>query len=95
MDLLHRMLVSNCVSFQMQTILFDPLQPSEVLVAAKALGKDVCPSIDGMGVSWYIEYWDMIGNVLTSAYQQILDQGYMPQEWTEGLIYLIPKGDGL
>ena len=78
----------------MQTILLAPLQPSEVLRAAKALGKDVCPCSDGMGVSWYIEYWDMIGNALTSAYQQILDQGFMPQEWTEGLIYLIPKGDG-
>ena len=46
------------------------------------------------GVSWYIEYWDMIGNVLTFSYQQILDHGYMPQEWTKGLIYLILKGDG-
>ena len=78
----------------MQTILLAPLQPSEVLRAAKALGKDVCPGSDGMGVSWYIEYWDMIGNALTSAYQQILDQGFMPQEWPKGLIYLIPKGDG-
>ena len=86
--------VSNRVSLDMQTSLLAPLQPSEVLLAAKALGKDVCPGVDGMGVSWYIEYWDMIGNVLTSAYQQILDNGYMPQEWTEGLIYLIPKGDG-
>ena len=49
----------------------------------------MCPGVDGMGVSWYIEYWDMIGNVLTFAYQQILDHGYIPQEWTEGLIYLI------
>ena len=86
--------VSNRVSLQMQTILLAPLQPSEVLGASKALGKDVCPGSDGMGVSWYIEYRDMIGNALTSAYQQILDQGFMPQEWTEGLIYLIPKGDG-
>ena len=35
----------------------------------------------------------MVGNVLTSAYQQILDHGYMPEEWTESLIYLISKGD--
>ena len=33
--------VSNRVSLQMQTILLAPLQPSEVLRAAKALGKDV------------------------------------------------------
>ena len=86
--------VSNRVSVEMQIALLAPLQSSEVLLAAKALGKDVCPGVDGMGVSWYIEYWDLIGNVLTSAYQQIIDHGYMPQEWTEGLIYLIPKGDG-
>ena len=53
----------------------------------------MCPCVDGMRVSWYIEYWDMVGNVLTSAYQQILDHGYMPEEWTESLIYLISKGD--
>ena len=41
----------------------------------------MCPCVDGMRVSWYIEYWDMVGNVLTSAYQQILDHGYMLEEW--------------
>ena len=86
-------MVSNQVSFEMKMTLLAPLQPSEVLLATQALGKDVCPSVDGMGVSWYIECWDMIGNVLTSTYQQILDHDYMPQQWTEGLIYLIPKGD--
>ena len=36
----------------------------------------------------------MIGDVLTKAYQQILDMGNMPQEWNEGLIYMIPKTNG-
>ena len=60
--------VSNRVSSQMQVALLAPLQPLEVLFSTKALDKDVCLGIDGMGVSWYIEYWDMIGKILTSAY---------------------------
>ena len=60
--------ISNRVSSQIQIALLAPLQPSKaVLQVAKALGKDVCTCIDGIVVSWYIEYWDMICNVLTFA----------------------------
>ena len=51
----------------MTIALLAPLQPLELLLATK----DVCPGVNGM-VSWYIECWDMIGNVLTFAYQQML-----------------------
>ena len=66
-----------------------PLSSQKTLKVAKALAKDVCPGLDGLGVQWYIQYWDLIGEGLTKAYQQILDSGNMPQEWNEGLIYMI------
>ena len=47
-----------------------------------------------LGVQWYIQYWDLIGEGLTKAYQQILTSGNMPQEWNDGLIYMIPKSSG-
>ena len=71
-----------------------PLSPQEVFKAAKALAKDVCPGLDGLGVQWYIKYWDLIGEGLIKAYQQILDSGNMPEDWNEGLIYMIPKSSG-
>ena len=56
-----------------------PLSPQEVSKVVKALAKDVCSGLDGSGVQWYIQYWDLIGDGLTKAYQHILDSGNMPQ----------------
>ena len=82
------------VSVQLSECLLQPLSSQEILKAVKTLAKDVCPGLDGMGVQWYIQYWDLIGGGLTKAYQQILDLGNMPLEWNEGLIYMIPKTNG-
>ena len=81
--------IQHRVSVKLSECLLQPLSPQEILKAAKALAKDVCPGLDGLGVQWYIQYWDLIGEELTKAYQQILDSGNMPQEWNEGLIYMI------
>ena len=86
--------VQNRVSGNLLRCLLQPLSTQEVFKAVKALAKDVCPGVDGLGVQWYIQYWDLIGDGLTKAYQQILDSGNMPQEWKEGLIYMIPKTSG-
>ena len=82
------------MSVQLAECLLQPLSSQEVSKAIKALAKDVCPRLDGLGVQWYIQYWDLIGDGLTKAYQHILDSGNMPQEWNEGLIYMIPKTNG-
>ena len=82
------------VSIQLSGCLLQPLNSQEVLKAAKALVKDVCPCLDGLRVQWYIQYWDLMGDGLSKAYQHILDSGVMPQEWNEGLIYMIPKANG-
>ena len=50
------------VSIQLSGCLLQPLNSQEVLKAAKALVKDVCPRLDGLGVQWYIQYWDLIGD---------------------------------
>ena len=86
--------IQNRVFVKLIDCLLQPLNCLEVFKAAKALAKDVCPGLDGLGVQWYIKYWDLIGDRLTKAYQKILDSGYMPQEWKEGLIYMIPKSSG-
>ena len=86
--------IQRRVSAQLYERLLLPLSTQEVFKAAKALAKDVCPGLDGLGVQWYLQYWDLIGEGLTKAYQQVLDSGHMPQEWNDGLIYMIPKSSG-
>ena len=86
--------IQSRVSIQLSECLLKPLSPQETLKAAKTLATDVCPGLDWLGVQWYIKHWDLIGEGLTKAYQQILDSGNMPQDWNEGLMYIIPKSSG-
>ena len=65
----------------------------EVFSAAKSLGKDVSPGKDGIGVGFYLHYSDFLGPLLTRAVNLIFSSGSMPAEWTEGIIYMIPKSD--
>ena len=40
-----------------------------------------------------MHYWDFLGPLLTRAVNLIFSSGNMPVEWTEGIIYMIPKSD--
>ena len=57
------------------------------------MGKDVCRGKDGIGIGFYLHYWDFLGPLLTRAVNLIFSSGNMPVEWTEGIIYMIPKSD--
>ena len=83
-----------CVTNRMVQTLLCPFASFEVLQALKSLGSEVCPGEDGLVRDVFLQYWDIIGDDLTSAFQIIFDSGAMPEEWKEGLICLIPKGDG-
>ena len=53
----------------------------------------MCPRKDAIGVVFYLHYWDLMGPTLTRAVNIIFSIGHMPNEWTEGIIYKIPKSD--
>mgnify|MGYP002775251677 CR=1 FL=1 len=40
-----------------------------------------------------MHYWDFLGPLLTRAVNLIFPSGIMPADWTEGIIYMIPKSD--
>ena len=61
--------IPNRVPMQLLECLLKPLSPQETLKATKTLAKDVYPRLDGLGVQWYIKYWDLIGEGPTKAYQ--------------------------
>ena len=44
---------------------------------------------------FFRNYWEFIGNDITVAFQEVFDTGIMPSKWTEGMIYLIPKLEGV
>ena len=64
----------------MASHLLQPFTPQEVFVAAKSLGKDVCPGKDGIGIGFYLHYWDFIGSLITRAVNLIFSTGNMPKE---------------
>ena len=85
--------IEQKVTDVMASQLLQPFTSQEVFAAAKSLGKDVCPGKDGIGIGFYLHYWDFIGSLITRAVNLIFSTGNMPEEWTEGIIYMIPKSD--
>ena len=73
--------------------LLQPFTDTEVWTSAKYLGNNVCPGKDAIGVVFYLHYWDLLGPILTRAVNLIFSTGNMPDEWTEGIIYMIPKSN--
>ena len=77
-----------CVTNRMVQTLLCPFSSSEVLQALKSLGSEVFPGEDGLIRDVFLQYWDIIADDLTSAFQIIFYSGAMPEEWKEGLICL-------
>ena len=77
----------------MASQLLQPFTDTEFWITSKSLGKYVCPGKDAIGVVFYLHYWDLLGSTLTKAVNLIFSTGHMPDEWTEGIIYMIPKTD--
>ena len=48
---------------------------------------------DGIGIGFYLDYWDFLGPLLTRVVNLIFAGGNMLAEWTKGIIYMIPKSD--
>ena len=71
------------------------ISSTEVRAALVAVGKNVCPGNDGLSPKFFLEYWDDIADAFTAALQEVFHLGRMPIEWNEGMIYLIPKVEGV
>ena len=96
-DLNNRQLVLETVQQKVTHVmaaqLLQPFTNTEVWTTAKSLGKNVCPRKDAIGGVFYLHHWDLLGPILTRAVNLIFSTGNMPDEWTEGIIYMIPKSD--
>ena len=58
-----------------------PFNVHDVYAAIEALGKNVCPGIDGFPPDCFLCYWDHIGMNIMEALQQVVSLGGMPYQW--------------
>ena len=79
----------------MRAALAEPLSDVELADALRALPRHSCPGEDGLSPAFFLRYWEVLGPDLGRGYQHILDNGTMPQRFSEGLLFLIPKGEGV
>jgi hypothetical protein len=82
------------VTMEMKDTLRLRFTTNELWEAVKALPFSSCPGEDGLSVSFFLEYWDMLKDPLCLAFQSIFETGVMPSKLGEGLIFLIPKLEG-
>ena len=78
---------------EMRNRLHEPFNTTEIAEALQALPKS-CPGEDSLPHEFYINKWELIQDDLCAAFQEVMDSGVMPNGWSEGLIFLILKGDG-
>ena len=52
------------ISDEMVESLVKEISSIEVRVVLLAIGKDVCPGNDGLSLEFFLEYWDVITDVM-------------------------------
>ena len=87
--------IQRRVTDPMRASLAQPFSAAELRDALRALPRDSCPGEDGLAPVFFLQYWDMLGEDLCRCMQYIVDHGRMPQSFGAGLIFLIPKGEGV
>ena len=83
------------VTNEMKVALLKSFDIMEIHNALRALSLMSFPGEDGITPHFFLKYWEYIGEDLTKAYQRIFYIGHMPRSMAVGLIYLIPKVEGI
>ncbi len=68
------------------------ISEDEVLQAIHHLKRGSSPGIDGFTAEFYKHFARDLAPVLLGAFNKVLADGIMPEEWRTGVITLIPKG---
>ena len=63
----------------------------EVAAAVKSMQNNKSPGPDGLPIEFYKIFWDLIGDILYTAYEECCRRGSMFEEAMDGVLNLIPK----
>ena len=85
--------MKKTVNSKVNKILTQPFTLAKPLEAVKSLPRHSCPGEDGLTPTFFIQYWDLLNLLICQGFQNIFSSGKMPEQISEGLIYLVPKGD--
>ncbi len=85
--------MKKTVNSKVSEILIQSFTSDELLEALKSLPRHSCPGEDGLTPTFFIQYWDLLNLLICQGFQNIFSSGKMPEQISEGLIYLVPKGD--
>lgn len=71
----------------------NPVDNEEVLAAICRFRKGKAPGLDGVTVEMVINGWEIIGDAVTEVLNECLSRGVFPEEWKDGEIVMLRKGD--
>ena len=96
MEMVHRKqevwaTISPRVRDEMKRVLRQPFSLEEVDGAITALPKLSCPGEDGLPPLFFKKYWDVIKQLVCEAFQEIVDNGALPQRFRESQAVEIQK----
>lgn len=63
----------------------------EIWEAIRSMGSNLTPGIDGITVSFYKFFWNIVGMEVREAVKEFFCSRHMSQGWKETLVVLIPK----
>ena len=82
------------MSDEIRDSLLTPFSEQELFRALKALPKDSCPKGDGLLPAFFLHHSDLLKDGLPFVFQEIMDSEAMPNSFSKGMIFLIPKEGG-
>ena len=72
-----------------------PLLEEEMSNALAGICRTSCPGIDGLSRDFFEFFWEVIKVDLVAGLNEAWDVGCLPEHFKEGLIFLIPKVQGI
>jgi hypothetical protein len=67
----------------------------DVKKAVFSIGYLKAPGPDGLHALFYKKFWHLVGNDITEAVLQAINDRVIPQGWNETIMVMIPKVDNL